>query len=79
MSSATSSGVSALVVTAGKARPSPVGQRQLCHSQPVRTACRPLCSPQTHHLLPALRCCSRAEPCWVGGTRQWVLGAPGPP
>ena len=45
MSSATSSGVSALVVTAGKARPSPVGQRQLCHSQPVRTACRPLCSP----------------------------------
>ena len=52
-----SSGISELGVAAGKARKSPVRQRHLSHSHPVRTACRPLCSPQTHHLIPALRCC----------------------
>jgi len=77
--SATSSGMSALAVAAGKARTSPVGQCQLSHSHPVRTACRTPRSPQTHPLSPALRCCSRAEPWRDGGTRRWALGAPGPP
>lgn len=50
----------------------------LSHSHPVRTACRPLRSPQTHLLIPALRCCSRAEPWRDGGTRWWALGAAAP-
>ena len=57
LKSVMSSWMSELVVAAGKARTSPVRQWQLSHSHPVRTACRPLCSRQTHHLIPALRCC----------------------
>ena len=57
LKSVMSSWMSELVVAAGKARTSPVRQCHLFHSHPVRTACRPLCSRQTHHLIPALRCC----------------------
>ena len=48
-----SSRMSELVVAVGKARTSLVRQCQLSHSHPVQTAC----SPQTHHLIPELRCC----------------------